>query len=35
MGVYGTAPDKPDPIPVEPGKPAKATLTFDDSRTKP
>jgi hypothetical protein len=31
LGMYSKAPPKPDPIPLTPGKPAKVTITFDDT----
>jgi hypothetical protein len=35
LGMYGRKPPTPDPINVEPGKPAKVKLTFDDSNKVP
>ncbi|HEY6390653.1 MAG TPA: hypothetical protein VIX89_05220 [Bryobacteraceae bacterium] len=35
IGMYSKAPPKPDPIAITPGKPAKVTLSFDDSTKMP
>jgi hypothetical protein len=35
IGMYSKAPPKPDPIAITPGKPAKVTLSFDDSSKMP
>ena len=35
MGMYGAAPDKLEPIKIEPGKTVQIVLTFDDSKTTP
>ena len=35
LGMYSTAPPKPDPIEITPGKIAKVTITFEDTRKVP
>ena len=35
VGMYSKAPPKPDPIALTPGKPAKVTISFDDSSKMP
>jgi hypothetical protein len=32
LGMYSKAPPKPDPINITAGKPAKVTITFDDTQ---
>jgi len=35
VGMYGTPPDKPDPVKVEPGKTTEIDLRFDDTGKMP
>ena len=35
MGIYGPAPEKLEPVKIDPGKTVQIVLKFDDSRTTP